>query len=122
MAPVKTLAWGLGTVVVALGVLRAWVAYTDPVKAAHASAWIFTSKNLSQGNWGLFDARALFTAELWRLLMHCWEQAIMSRWLIALFLGLGLALPVVRGRVLGTASLFFIAQLLFPYAYAYQDY
>lgn len=121
-APVRTICWGLATVAVALGLLQAWIAYTDPIKAAHASAWIFTSKNLSQGNWGLFDLKALFKGELWGLLMHCWEQAIMSRWLIGLLLVTGLALPGVRWRVLGTGGLFFIAQLLFPYAYAYQDY
>jgi hypothetical protein len=122
VAPVKTLLWGVATVVVALGCLRAWVAYTDPIKAAHASAWIFTSKNLSQGNWGLFDFKALFSGDLWRHLMACWEQAIMSRWLIGLGLVAGLAFPAVRWRVLGIGGIFFFAQLLFPFAYAYQDY
>ncbi len=120
--PLKTVAWGLATVVVALGTLRAWVAFTDPIKEAHASAWIFTSKNLSQGNWGLFDFNALFSAQVWRYLMACWEQAIMSRWLIAALLLAGLALTAVRWRVFGAAALFFAAQILFPYAYAYQDY
>ncbi|WP_157772372.1 ArnT family glycosyltransferase [Lacunisphaera limnophila] len=121
-APLRTLLWGLATVVVALGCLRAWVAYTDPIKAAHASAWIFTSKNLSQGNWGLFDFDALFSAQLWRYLLACWEQAIMSRWMIAALLVAGLALPTARGRVAGAAACFLAAQILFPFAYAYQDY
>ncbi len=121
-APVRTVAWGLATVVVALGALRAWIAYTDPIKAAHASAWIFTSKTLSQGNWGLFDLQALFSAEVWRRLLHCWEQAILSRWVIAGGLLAGLALPRVRGPVLGLGAAFFAAQALFPNAYAYQDY
>lgn len=121
-APLKTLLWGLATVAVALGCLRAWVAYTDPIKEAHASAWIFTSKNLSQGNWGLFDFKVLFSTELWRLLMACWEQAMMTRWLIAGLLLAGLLRPAVRGRLLGMAGVFFAAQLLFPFAYAYQDY
>ncbi len=122
MAPLKTLLWGLATVAVALGALRCWIACTDPIKAAHASAFIFTSKNLSQGNWGLFDFRPLFSTELWRRLLGCWEQAIMSRWLIALGLMAGLAFPAVRWRVLGTSSVFFLAQFLFPHAYADQDY
>ena len=122
MAPLKTVLWGLATVAVGLGLLRCWVVYTDPIKAAHASAWIFTSKTLTQGNWGLFDFKVIFSAELWRMLLHGWEQAIMPRWLIGLLLVAGLALPGVRWRVLGTGSLFFIAQLLFPWAYAYQDY
>lgn len=120
--PLRTVLWGAATVVVALGSLCAWIAYTDPIKAAHASAWIFTSKNLSQGNWGLFDLSSLFSGELWRLLTHCWGQAIMSPWLILPGLAAGLALPAVRGRVLLTGGLFFAAQLLFPWAYAYQDY
>lgn len=120
--PLKTLGWGLATVVVALGCLRAWVAFTDPIKAAHASAWIFTSKNLSLGNWGLFDFNALFSTHLWRYLLACWDQAIMPRWLIAAGLVAGLAFPAVRWRVLGLAGVFFMAQFLFPFAYAYQDY
>lgn len=122
VAPLKTLAWGLATVVVALGALRVWVAYTDPIKAAHASAWIFTSKHLSQGNWGLFDLRPLLSAEVWRNLLHCWEQAIMSRWIIGAGLLAGLCLPRVRGPVLGLGAVFLAAQALFPNAYAYQDY
>ena len=121
-APGKTLLWGLATVAVALGSLRAWVAYTDPIKAAHDSAWIFTSKNLSQGNWGLFDLRVLFSHEVWHKLLHCWEQAIMPPWLIGLGLIAGLVMPAVRWRVLGTVAPFFLAQFLFPHAYADQDY
>ncbi len=120
--PVRTLLWGIGTVVVALGCLRAWVAFTDPYKAAHASAWVFTSKNLSQGNWGLFDFKALLSAHVWRYLLACWDQAIMSRWLIGAGLLTGLLFPAVRWRVAGAAGAFFLAQILFPYAYAYQDY
>jgi hypothetical protein len=46
----------------------------------------------------------------------------MSRWVIGAGLVLGQALPAVRGRVLGAAALFFLAQFLFPFAYANQDY
>ena len=121
-AAAETVFWNLAGVIVPLGALRLWIDLTDPLKAAHASAWIFTSKNLSQGNWGLFDPRPLFSAELWRHLFFCWEQAIMSRWLIALGLVAGLALPTVRWRILGMAGVFFLAQFLFPHAYADQDY
>jgi hypothetical protein len=64
----------------------------------------------------------LLAAETWRFWIGCWEQAIMSRWLIAAGLLLGLTLPAVRGRVLALGALFFLAQFLFPFAYAYQDY
>jgi hypothetical protein len=121
--PVKTCLWGLATVAVGLGLLRAWIAYTDPIKAAHPSAWIFTAKNLSQGNWGLFNLRPLFSKEVWNDLWACWDEAIMSRWLIAAGLIAGLsALPAVRGRVAAIGAVFFLAQFMFPLAYAYQDY
>src|SRR6478609_9298172 len=70
-APVKTILWGAATVVVAMGALRAWVLYTDPLKAAHDSAWIFTSKNLAQGNWGLFAIQPLFSRDVWGFLLGC---------------------------------------------------
>src|SRR5258708_2656342 len=105
-APVRTVLWGAATVVVALVALRWWISYTDPIKAAHASGWIFTSKNLSQGNWGMFNLVSLFSSGAWRPLLACWEQAIMSRWLIGLGLVAGLALPTVRLRLLGTGGVF----------------
>lgn len=118
----QTVGWGLGTVVVAAGLLQAWVAYTDPIKAAHASAWIFTSKSLSLGNWGMFSAEALLSGKVWGFLTHCWEQAIMSRWLLGAVLVLGLLLPRSRRPVLGIGGMFFMAQFMMPYAFAYQDY
>ena len=122
LAPLKTALWGAATVAVALGSLRVWILYTDPLKEAHASAWIFSSKALTQGNWGLFDVKAIFSAEVWRAWLGCWEQAMLSRWVLSAGLLAGLALPVVRGRVLALGALFFAAQFLFPFAYAYQDY
>ena len=121
-APVRTILWGAATVVVALAALRWWIHYTDPIKAAHASAWIFTAKNLSEGNWGMFDPRPILSARTWGYLLGCWDQAIMSRWLIALGLLAGLALPAVRWRVLATSGVFLLAQCMFPFAFAYQDY
>jgi len=121
-AVLLTMAWGLATVAVPLGALRWWISYTDPIKAAHASAWIFTSHNLSVGNWGLFDLAALFSGEVWRQLLGGWAQAVMPGWLIGLLLVTGLALPRVRWPVLGIGGIFFLAQFLFPFAYAYQDY
>ena len=122
-APVQTLLWGAATVAVALGLLRLWIRYTDPIKAAHASAWIFTSANLSVGNWGLFDFKSVFSSGVWRLLLGGWRLGIMPPWLIGLGLVSGIVfLKSARWRVLGLAAVFFLAQLLFPYAYAYQDY
>lgn len=47
----------------------------------------------------------------------------MSPWIVGGLLVTGLALfKTTRKRVLGTAAVFFLAQLMFPFAYAYQEY
>jgi hypothetical protein len=118
-----TISWGLATVVVPLGSLRAWILYTDPLKQAHASAYIFSSKNLSLGNWGLFDLKAAFGPSTWLTLFERWREALMSPWIVWALLGCGLLFfSTMRQRILGMAAVFFGAQLLFPFAYAYQDY
>jgi hypothetical protein len=122
-APLVTAFWGLAGVVVPLGALRLWIGLTDPIKEAHASAWIFTSKNLSQGNWGLTDIGARFSIRTWGILADRWREAFMPPWLILATLVAGLVfLPRVRRPVLALAGVFFLAQILFPFAYAYQDY
>ena len=82
VVPLKTVLWGLATVVVALGALQWWINLTDPLKAAHPSAWIFTAKNLSVGNWGIFAMAAKFSPTVWSELLKCWQEAIMSPWII----------------------------------------
>jgi hypothetical protein len=122
-APLETVFWGLAGVIVPLGALELWIGLTDPIKAAHASCWIFTSKNLSQGNWGLTDFVGRFSGRTWGILLDRWREAIMPQWLIISGLVIGvICFPQVRGRVLGLAAVFLLAQLLFPFAYAYQDY
>jgi hypothetical protein len=122
-APLLTVLWGAATVAPALGALRWWINLTDPIKAAHASAWIFTSRNLSEGNWGLLTIGARFSPKTWGTLLERWKEAIMPPWIIGLGLVVGLLfLPRVRWRVLGLAAVFFLAQFIFPFAYAYQDY
>jgi hypothetical protein len=117
------LLWGGATVVVALGALRWWINLTDPLKAVHTSAYIFTAKNLSRDNWGLLNFGARFSAKTWGILLDRWQDAIMAPWIIGLGLVAGLiAFRSIRGPVLGLAAVFFLAQLLFPFAYAYQDY
>lgn len=121
--PLATIFWGLAGVVVPLGALRLWIELTDPIKAVHASASFLTSKNLSQGNWGLVDFAARFSPRTWEILLDRWREAIMPPWLILTTLVTGLVfLPRVRRPALALASVFFLAQLLFPFAYAYQDY
>jgi Dolichyl-phosphate-mannose-protein mannosyltransferase len=121
-APARTVLWGVATIAVAMGALRWWIVYTDPLKAAHDSAWIFTSKNLVEGNWGLFNLKPLFSTEILGDLLNCWDQAVMSRWLIGLGLIVGLCMRGSRRATLGVGGLFFAAQAMFPLAYAYQDY
>lgn len=122
-ALLQTAFWGLAGVTVPLGALRLWIDLTDPIKAVHASAWIFTSANLSLGNWGLDNLAARFSASTWATLLQRWQEALMSPWLIGGTLLAGLAaFPALRGRVAGLAAVFFLAQLMFPFAYAYQEY
>lgn len=121
--PARTFLWGIGAVLLPFVALKWWIGLTDPIKAAHPSAWIFTSKNLSIGNWGLFNFSSLLSREVWRTLMDRWGEAIMPPWLL---LGLaaagGIALPRGRGKFALVAGVFFLSQVLFPFAYAYQDY
>jgi len=118
----RTVLWGAATVAVPLAALRWWIAVTDPLKAAHHSAFIFTAKNLSQGYWGL-GSSGMFSAEVLGALAGCWSRSILPAGLVLAVLLLGLA--GCRGRrmkIAGAAAVFFAAQLMFPYAYAYQDY
>ncbi|MDQ5978317.1 MAG: hypothetical protein QG602_1291 [Verrucomicrobiota bacterium] len=119
----ETVFWGLAGVIVPLGTLRWWITLTDPLKEAHASAWIFTSKNLVQGNWGFSDLAAGLAPKTWGILSDRWAEGIMAPWLLLVLLAAGLiGLPRVRWPVLGLAGVFFVSQFLFPWAYAYQDY
>ena len=119
----QTAFWGLAGVVIPLGMLRLWVMLTDPLKLMHASAYIFASGNLVGGNWGLQDIHARFSPQVWAILADRWSDAIMPPWLLVVLLVAGLLfLPRARGLVLLSGCTFFLAQLLFPYAYAYQDY
>lgn len=121
--PLRTIAWGLGTVVVPLAALKWWLGLTDPLKEAHPSAYIFTSTNLSVGNWGLFKFDTLLSGEVWGTLLARWSEALMPPWLMLAWIALGVVfLPAVRWRVVALAGVFFLSQILFPFAYAYQDY
>lgn len=122
-AALRTALWGAATIAPALLAFRAWIAHTDPMKAAHPSAYIFTSTNLSLGNWGLFNPKAMFGADTWRDMLRCWEQAILPPAVLLLALGLAwLAAGRWRAWVAALAGLFLLPQLLVPYAYAWQDY
>jgi hypothetical protein len=119
----ETVFWGLAGVIVPLGSLYLWIQLTDPLKSAHASAWIFTSANLSLGNWGLSDVAAKFSPSLWAGLMDRWSEALMPPWLLIAVLALGfIVFPAQRGRTAVVVSVFILAQLLFPYAYLHQEY
>jgi hypothetical protein len=119
----RTLGWGLGAAAVPCGLVYWWVKYTDAIKAPHPSAHIFTSSELTRGSFGLYGLAARFSPEIWRALMADWQLAVMSPWIIGVLLVGGAVLcKRMRWHILGAAGLFIAAQVLFPAAYAYQDY
>ena len=119
----RTLGWGLGAVAAPFGVAIWWALYTDGIKAAHPSAHIFTSASLARDNYGTFSLAARLSPETWRNLLDCWQQSLLPPWAVALIVLPGvLLLPRWRRRIAGAVTLFLVAQLLIPLAYAYQDY
>ena len=123
LAMLRTALCGLGGVVISLVLLYWWIGFTDTIKASHPAGAIFTSKSLAAGNYGMFDLGAHFSPTTWRVLLTRWHEAIMAPWIIGLILVAGLAgRSSIRWWVLALTGLFLLAQVLFPLAYAYQDY
>lgn len=121
--PLQTALWGAATVLPALGFLKWWVAATDALKELNPSTTIFTAKALSEGNWGLFGFSGLFARELWKTQAERWSEVLMNPWaLFALVIIAVVVLSRHRWKIVALTALFFLPQLLFPYAYAYQDY
>lgn len=119
----RTLGWGLGTAFGPCAAVWWWVKFSDAIKEAHPSAYIFASKHLTTGNFGIADWAGRFSAATWRTLFERWSEAIVPPWVVLPVVALGLAFaPGWRRRILGVFALFLAPQLLFPYAYAYQEY
>jgi hypothetical protein len=119
----RTLAWSVGAALVPCSLTYWWVKYTDAIKAPHPSAHIFASSELTQGSFGLYSLAARFSPAIWRALMADWQLTVMSPWIIGLFVVAGaLFFHRVRWQILGATGFFLAAQVLFPTAYAYQDY
>lgn len=119
----ETIVWGVGAVAGPAAAVTWWVKFTDAIKEANPSTVFMTSKNLTEGNFGMYELGARVSRETWHWLLECWSQAIAQPWVIGvLVLGGAAMLRGERWRVLGAAGLFLAAQMMFPYAYAYQDY
>jgi hypothetical protein len=119
----RTLAWGLGAAVVPCAATYWWVKYTDAIKIHHPSAHIFTSRELTEGSFGLYSLGARFAPAIWQKMLINWQQAIMSPWLLIALVVIGaVGCRRYRGRILGAAGLFLFPLVLFPAAYADQDY
>ena len=122
-AALRTIAWGLGAMLVPVVVSLWWARYTDAIKAAHPSAFIFTSANLARDNYGTFSLAARLSGDTWKNLLACWQQSLLPPWALALIVVPALLfLPAWRRRIAAALALFLAAQLLIPLAYAYQDY
>lgn len=121
--PLATFVWGMATVMPLLVAMRWWVQATDALKESNPSTTLFTSTALSQGNWGLGRFGELFSWGLWRTLMDRWSEAILHPWLLLVLTVGGLVFfPRHRGKMMALAGVFLLAQILIPYAYAWQDY
>jgi hypothetical protein len=119
----RTLAWGLGAAAIPCALTWWWVKYTDAIKLPHPSAHIFASRELTEGSFGLYNVGARFAPEVWRQLMVNWGEAIMPFWLvIAAVVAGAIGFRRYRWHILGAAGLFLFPQILFPVAYAGQDY
>ncbi len=119
----RTIAWGLGVAVVPCAATTWWVKYTDAIKIHHPSAHIFTSRELTEGSFGLYSLAARFAPAVWKQMMVCWQMAILWPWLIAVLVVAGaVCFRRYRWQILGAAGLFLFPQVLFPYAYSGQDY
>lgn len=122
-AALTTALWGLGAMVVPTAAALWWSQRTDAIKAAHPSAYIFTSHNLAHDNYGTFSLAAHFSGETWRNLLGCWQQSLLPPWAFALTVAAGLLfLPPWRTRIAVATALFLAAQMTIPLAYAFQDY
>jgi len=118
-----TIAWGVSVVILPYVLLRWWVNFTDALKAAHPSAWIFTSEALTQGNFGTFSLASRFSRETWSELLARWNEAIAAPWAIGLIVLTGLVIcRRERKQILIFSGVWLFGQLAFPYAYAFQDY
>jgi hypothetical protein len=117
------LRWGVLPVVPSLLSLKWWIYHTDKIKAAHPSGYIFTSENLSVGNFGSFTWESRLDLQTWATLFERWREALIGpAWVgAALLLGL-IGTRKYRVHALVCIAAFFVGQLAFPYAYAFQDY
>ncbi len=71
----------------------------------------------------MYELSSRLSIATWKALLGCWSIGLAQPWVIGLIVvGGALFFKAERWRVLGAFALFLAAQLLFPYAYAYQDY
>ena len=119
----RTIGFGVGAVLAPYGAITWWVGYTDAIKEAHRSAWIFTSKALTEGNFGTFSLESRLARETWEVLGERWSEVMAPPWFILGYLLLGVLLcPRGRKFMIGAFLIWMFGQLAFPYAYAFQDY
>ncbi|GAB5560384.1 MAG: hypothetical protein SynsKO_20310 [Synoicihabitans sp.] len=118
-----TIGFGVGAVVPPYIAITWWVGYTDAIKEVHRSAHIFTSKALTEGNFGTFSLASRIDPATWSVMGERWAEAILRPSLLLGVLAFGLIFCAQQRRyIVGALLVWIFGQLAFPYAYAYQDY
>ncbi len=118
---VRTLGWGLGSVLLPCLFSVWWVRFADAIKALNPSARFLTSANLAWLNFGTLAQR--FSGETWHRLLDHWQEAVMPLSLMAVLVVAGLRWARSRGwLVLLAGATFLGSQLLFPELFARHDY
>lgn len=117
-----TTVWGVGVVVLPYTSLRWWVDRTDAIKENPVTE-VFTSKMLTEGNFGTYSLAARLSAHTWEHMFIRWSEAFTYWWSAGTIWLFGIMFcRTQRWRILTAIVLFMFGQFAFPYAYTGQDY
>lgn len=119
----RTVAFGVGAVILPYLAITWWVGYTDDIKEVHRSAYIFTSTALTEGNFGTFSIESRLAKDTWVVMGQRWAEALTFPVFILGYILFGaVCCHAYRKFIIGAFLIWMFGQLAFPYAYAFQDY